>query len=77
MTNTPEINTTPPDDGAYVMADCGHEVYEGETLTYWKNAKGKVVTLCPDCFMDRVREMSIAEVAALMGCTYETVGADA
>lgn len=71
--NIPEPSLTPPDGGASLMADCGHEVYEGETYVFWKNGRGATVSLCPDCFWDRVRELTIQEAASLFGCDYETV----
>jgi hypothetical protein len=71
--NIPEPMTEPPDDGVYITADCGHEVYAGETYVYWKNARADTVTLCPDCFWDRVRELTIQEAALLLGCDYSTV----
>ena len=69
----PEPSLNPPDDGTCIIADCGHEVYEGETYVYWKNAKGITVSLCPDCFWDRVRELTIQEAALMFGCEYSTV----
>ncbi len=69
----PEPPLTPPDDGIYIIADCGHEVYEDETYVFWKNAKGVTVSLCPDCFWDRVRELTIQEAALMFGCEYSTV----
>jgi len=72
MSNIPESSLIPPED-TYIMADCQHEVYEAETYVYWKNEKGVTVSLCPDCFWDRIRNLPIDEVAQLMGCDYETV----
>jgi hypothetical protein len=71
--NIPEPSITPPDDSVCVMADCGHEVYEGETLVYWKNAKGALESLCPDCFWDKVKELSIQEAARQFDCDYTTI----
>ena len=59
-----------PDEDFSVMADCQHEVYEGESLIEWN---GK--TLCPDCFWDKVKEMSVEEVASMFNCDYKTVTA--
>jgi peptide methionine sulfoxide reductase MsrB len=64
----PEPSLTPPDDGVYIMADCGHEVFEGESLIEWDNK-----TLCPDCFWDKVKEMTIEEIADHLDCTVTTV----
>ena len=36
-----------PPEERYIMAKCGHEVYEGEDL--YETEDG---TLCPDCFDD-------------------------
>ena len=73
--NIPEPPLSPPDDGACITADCGHEVYEGETYVFWKNARGNTLSLCPDCFWDRVRELTIQEAASMFGCDYSTVEA--
>jgi hypothetical protein len=61
---TPEPPVTPPEDTRYVIADCGHEVYEGEAL-YDRDDGG---TLCPDCMEDKFAELSTAEKAELIGC---------
>ena len=71
--NIPEPPLSPPDGGVSITAGCGHEVYEGETYVYWKNTKGATVSLCPDCFWDRVRELTIQEAALMFGCEYATV----
>lgn len=56
----------------YITADCGHEVYEDECddkgrptnyILEYKNAKGKIKTICPNCFWDLIKGMSISEVA--------------
>lgn len=72
--NIPEPRLDPPDDGAYITAGCGHEVYEGETLVYWKNARAAHISLCPDCFRDKIGELTIPELAEQFGCDYTTVG---
>ncbi len=69
----PEPRLAPRDEDVYITADCGHEVYEGETYVFWKNARGVTVSLCPDCFWDRVRELTIQEAATLFGCDHTTV----
>lgn len=58
----PEPPIDPP-DVFYITADCGHEVYSGEHLIEWE---GK--TLCPDCFWDKVKEMTIDEIAGMLDC---------
>lgn len=67
MIRNPEPDTDPPED-FYVEADCGHEVYEGETLYTWDDE-----TLCPDCMRDKIDEMELYELAALLGCDFTTV----
>ena len=52
-----------PQEGKYFEADCGHEVYEGESAYVWD---GK--TLCPDCFRDKINEMSNEELADVFMC---------
>lgn len=59
---------TEPVEPHYVMADCQHEVYEGEVVVTWENK-----TICPDCFMDKVSTMTVQEVAHLMGVEYSEV----
>lgn len=71
MLYRPEPTLTPP-DAPYVTADCSHEVYDGEVLVEWSDAKG-VKTLCPDCFRDKLAEMSIVELALQLGCDYTTM----
>jgi hypothetical protein len=68
----PEPNNTPPED-KYVTADCKHEVYAGEPLIYWKNEKGNIVSLCPDCFWDKIKEMPIRELADRLDWDYTEV----
>jgi hypothetical protein len=65
----PELPVNPPDDGRYVTADCGHEVFEDEELFEWENGR----TLCPDCLEDKFKELSLVERADLMGCGHRTV----
>lgn len=65
----PEPPLDPTDDGLFITADCGHEVFEDEELFEWENGK----TLCPDCLEDKFRELSILERADLMGCEHRTV----
>lgn len=71
MSTIPEPSLTPPDD-FYTTADCGHEVYDGEVLIEWSDTKGPK-TLCPDCFRDKLTEMSILELALHFGCSYRAV----
>ena len=63
----PEPPIEPPEEH-YVTAGCGCEVYEGEHLFCWE---GK--THCPDCFEGKIREMSLEELALLLGSDYEEV----
>ena len=65
--NNPEPSLEPK-EATYITAECTHEVYTGEIMVTWE---GK--TLCPDCFMDKVHDMTIEEVAVLMDVEYTTV----
>lgn len=56
----PEPDVEPAEE-RYVTAECGHECYAGEKLYMWENE-----SLCPDCFLDKVRELSIDELAELL-----------
>jgi hypothetical protein len=58
-----------PPEPYFIMADCGHEVYEGEHLYVWEHGK----TLCPDCMRDKVDAMGLDEWAALLGCEWSEV----
>ena len=48
----------------YVIADCSHEVYDGECMYEWEDLH----TLCPDCVECRFNELSTEEKASLLGC---------
>ena len=61
-----------PKEATYITADCGHEVFEGEKILNWNRGKGDH-TICPDCFWDKVHDMTIEEVATLMDVEYQTV----
>lgn len=63
----PEPPLTPPED-KYITASCGHEVFSGEETFTWENK-----TLCSDCFKDKIDEMSLGELAALLGCEHRAV----
>ncbi len=65
----PEQSIEPPDDGSYMTAGCGHEVYEGEEIFEWENG----ATLCAECLEDRFLELSLEERAELLGCEHHTV----
>ena len=60
----PEPPVTPPEKDLYMYADCGHEVYEGESLFEWEDG----MTLCPECMEDKLEELTLEEKAKLMGC---------
>lgn len=74
----PEPRTEKPDDGRYITADCGHEVYEGEqvyefTKYYMKCKKdGNRVfrpvleTMCQSCAEDMKETQSFGEWCDLM-----------
>lgn len=57
----PEPRTTPPEPDEIIL-DCGHNIYEGESMFDWDGE-----WLCPDCFQDKVNELSLEEIAELMG----------
>jgi len=48
----------------YVAVDCGHEVYDGESIYEWEDGR----SLCPECLDGKFDELSTAERAALLGC---------
>ena len=54
----------------YVIADCGHEVYDGECLYEWEDGR----SLCPECVEGKFDGLSTAEKAALLGCEGAEVG---
>lgn len=60
-----------PKEEPYVIANCGHEVYEGEELFEFDG-----VTLCPDCMADKFEELTLHEKAALLGYTVSEVGGE-
>jgi hypothetical protein len=66
---TPEPPVLPPEDTRYIIADCLHEVYEGERLYDWEDG----ATLCPECMEDKFSELSTREKAALLGCESSVV----
>lgn len=69
----PERSIEPPEE-FYVMADCGHEVYEGQSLFEWENEKTrKIEQLCPDCFKGKVDALTLEELADLMHCDHSKV----
>ena len=51
-------------ESRYVMAGCGHEVYDGERMYEWEDND----TLCPECVEVKFDELSIMEKATLMCC---------
>jgi hypothetical protein len=53
----------PPEDG-FIIADCGHEVYDGERM--YELPGGDM--LCPDCVEDRFLDMTTYDKARLLGC---------
>lgn len=69
----PERSIEPPEE-FYVIADCGHEVYEGESLFEWTNEDtGQIKQLCPDCFRAKVNALSLEELADLLRCDHSKV----
>lgn len=69
MILTPEPPIDIPDDGTYITADCGHEIYDGEEVFEQEDGQTK----CAECLDDRFREMSITERAELLGCERHAV----
>jgi hypothetical protein len=67
----PEQSLDPPEK-PYVMADCQHEVYDGESMVEWAGHT-KIETLCADCFFERIRERSVEEIASALNFRCETV----
>lgn len=67
--NIPEPSVDPPED-FYMIADCGHEVYEGEHLIEWQGKQ-----ICPDCFKEDILDLPVWELAALLGASSVEVGA--
>lgn len=61
-------NPDPP-ESSFFTADCGHEVYQTETV--YESASGRV--LCPDCMEDEIDGMTLPEKAALLGFNSWTV----
>ena len=51
-------------DCRFIVADCGHEVYDGEYMYEWEGEK----TLCPECVEVKFDELCTAEKAALLCC---------
>lgn len=47
----------------FEIADCGHEVYSGESIFSDENGR----RLCPDCVDDMFRRLSTGEKACLLG----------
>lgn len=68
---TPEPPLEPPEDDRYMIADCGHEVYEGEALVE-DNDTGK--TQCEECFRDEIDALSLSELADVFNATVRIVG---
>ncbi|MDR0916622.1 MAG: hypothetical protein LBN02_05475 [Oscillospiraceae bacterium] len=60
----PEPPLEPPEPH-YVVAQCGHEVYDGEYIFTLPSGE----TLCPDCFDEMANELCALEKARLMGCS--------
>ena len=63
----PELPVDPPEE-KYITADCGCEVYDGENIYTWECKR-----LCPDCMKQKIAEMRLEELAALLGCTWREV----
>lgn len=58
-----------PEYDRYIIAGCGHEVYEGEDVFQWEDGH----TLCPDCIESKFDDMGTEEKAILLGCRWEIV----
>jgi hypothetical protein len=79
----PEPRTEKPDDGRYITADCGHEVYEGdesEIYEYFEYEKLDVAvfrqvakTMCRSCAEDMQENQSFGEWCCMMNITSRKV----
>lgn len=58
----PEPRLTPPEE-PFMLASCGHEIYEYEELFERENGK----TLCRDCLEDTFNALSLSARAELLG----------
>lgn len=70
--HTPEPPTEPNFIERYVVADCGHEVYEGEYLYERDDAR----TMCTECLEDFIDALTISEKAELIGCEASVISFD-
>lgn len=77
-----EPSLTPPDDGAHVVASCGHEIYatdrdERENPTNyiieWRLGNGKSEYICYQCLLDRLEQMTPLEKIRQFDCDYDTI----
>lgn len=79
MENTPEPRLDPPEPFC-IIADCQHEVYDGESLFEWetydqKTGKRRTIHICPDCFEENFNKAfpTNAEKAELLGMEYREI----
>ena len=61
-----EPRLEPTDDELYIMASCGHEIYEGDKI-YKING----LRLCECCFEDFLADMDLDEICEKMGGAVE------
>lgn len=52
----------------YIIADCGHEVYEGEYLYEWDGKR-----ICPDCMEEEKNSLSLPQFCELLGGDWKEV----
>lgn len=58
-----------PPEPAFVIADCGCEVYEHEYIYEWDEK-----TLCPDCMEMELNKLPLHSLVTLLGGSAEKVG---
>jgi len=56
-----------PKEPIFMIADCGHEIMEGETV-YW-DVQGDGV-ICRDCAEEIARQLSLDEIMSLLGIAH-------
>lgn len=75
MENTPEPRLELPEP-FFIVADCGHEVYDGENLFEWPdyiNGKWRYSHICPDCFTAKFNEIPLDELARILSLNFREI----
>ena len=65
-------NPEPPDDEFCIVANCGHEIYEGDEIV-----EGAGKTQCVECFLDEVYDLPVSELAGRFEATLRVVTKEA